>query len=97
LSRPLMLDTGVLVMMATGSGDMLPMPSSEDSLTVAGTAVSGTTTPINVQAIVTSWHETSEGYKLSFYLLHKHNTSFLRGINYHFTSDINTIPLFWGV
>jgi hypothetical protein len=43
-----MLVTDVFVMMATGSGDMLPMPSSEDSLTVAGTAVRGTTTPRNI-------------------------------------------------
>jgi hypothetical protein len=49
-----MLETDVFVMIATGSGDMLPMPSSEDSLTVAGTAVRGTTTPINIQLIVTS-------------------------------------------
>jgi hypothetical protein len=42
-----MTGTDVFETTATGSGDMLPIPSSEDSLTVAGTAVRGTTTPAN--------------------------------------------------
>jgi hypothetical protein len=43
--------------MATGSGDMLPIPSSEDSLTVAGTAVTGTTTPVNASFITATSSE----------------------------------------
>jgi hypothetical protein len=46
-------------MMATGSGDILPIPSSEDSLTVAGTAVRGTTTPASIflffEEVVSCW------------------------------------------
>jgi hypothetical protein len=49
-----MLETDVFEMTATGSGDMLPIPSSEDSLTVAGTAVRGTTTPKNTLPTVIS-------------------------------------------
>jgi hypothetical protein len=49
-----MVETDVFETTVTGSGDILPIPSSEDSLTVAGTAVRGTTTPINTLPTVTS-------------------------------------------